>query len=94
MSEIGSQSATWHTPAPDAGGPQPAAEPWDLVTVPVRQGLEAVDILRRGAVPAVGPVVHDGTCDTLGFLARDHGGCRPQRFQRRGRRALRPRPPP
>ncbi|CAM5489625.1 hypothetical protein STANM309S_01353 [Streptomyces tanashiensis] len=27
-------------------------------------------------------------------LARDHGGCRPQRFQRRGRRALRPRPPP
>ncbi|MEK9521824.1 hypothetical protein ACIOMM_17210 [Streptomyces sp. NPDC087908] len=82
MSEIGSQSATRHAPAPDARaprtapqdrGPLPAAaprsaEPWDLVTVPVRQGLEAVDILRRGAVPAVGPVVHDGTCDTLGFL--------------------------
>ncbi|MFI0988211.1 hypothetical protein [Streptomyces exfoliatus] len=68
MSEIGSQSATWHAPAPDADGPKPAAGPWDLVTVPVRQGLEAVDILRRGAAPSVGPVVHDGTCDTLGFL--------------------------
>ncbi|WP_190140231.1 hypothetical protein [Streptomyces longispororuber] len=41
----------------------------DLVTVPARQGLEAVDILRRGAGDeAVGPVLHDGTCDTLGFL--------------------------
>ncbi|MEN8650250.1 hypothetical protein ABCR94_06315 [Streptomyces sp. 21So2-11] len=55
-------------------GPAPVdisvAEPCDLVTVPVRQGLEAVDILRRGAVsaPAVGPVLHDGPCDTLGFL--------------------------
>ncbi|WP_318209957.1 MULTISPECIES: hypothetical protein [unclassified Streptomyces] len=82
MTEIGSQSATRHAPAPDARTSQPTpqdrnpvpaagqqpAEPWDLVTVPVRQGLEAVDILRRGAVPAVGPVVHDGTCDTLGFL--------------------------
>jgi hypothetical protein len=38
------------------------------VTVPARQGLEAVDILRRGATPAVGPVLHDGSCDTLGFL--------------------------
>ena len=45
-------------------------EPCDLVTVPARQGLEAVDIIRRGARPAaaVGPVLHDGTCDTLGFL--------------------------
>lgn len=82
MSEIGSQSATRQAPAPDAPASRPtpqdrsqvpaavqqSAEPWDLVTVPVRQGLEAVDILRRGAVPAVGPVVHDGTCDTLGFL--------------------------
>lgn len=43
--------------------------PCDLVTVPARQGLEAVDILRRGAdQEAVGPVLHDGTCDTLGFL--------------------------
>ncbi|MEU1226952.1 hypothetical protein [Streptomyces sp. NPDC005828] len=81
MSEIGSQSATRHVPAPEAARHMPAAEaayqapvvpdaagPWDLVTVPARQGLEAVDILRRAAAPAVGPVVHDGTCDTLGFL--------------------------
>jgi hypothetical protein len=44
------------------------AEPCDLVMVPARQGLEAVDILRRGQEPAVGPVIHDGPCDTLGFL--------------------------
>ncbi|WP_106979016.1 hypothetical protein [Streptomyces griseus] len=44
------------------------AEPCDLVTVPARQGLEAVDILRRRGAPAVGPVLHDGACDTLGFL--------------------------
>lgn len=54
------------------GGPDgsagPGPEPCDLVTVPTRQGLEAVDILRRTAAPAVGPVLHDGTCDTLGFL--------------------------
>ncbi|TPQ23048.1 hypothetical protein FGD71_006435 [Streptomyces sporangiiformans] len=30
--------------------------------------MEAVDILRRGAGEAVGPVLHDGNCDTLGFL--------------------------
>lgn len=40
----------------------------DVVTVPARQGLEAVDILRRGAGEAVGPVLHDGGCATLGFL--------------------------
>ncbi|MBX7546620.1 hypothetical protein [Streptomyces sp. NPDC004232] len=40
----------------------------DLVTVPARQGLEAVDILRRGSGDAMGPVLHDGGCDTLGFL--------------------------
>ncbi|MGQ4414239.1 hypothetical protein ACN6LA_002561 [Streptomyces sp. SAS_269] len=40
----------------------------DLVTVPTRQGLEAVDILRRGAPATVGPVLHDDGCDTLGFL--------------------------
>jgi hypothetical protein len=38
------------------------------VTVPARQGLEAVDILRRGAVDAVGPVLHDDGGDTLGFV--------------------------
>ncbi|MEZ7006891.1 hypothetical protein [Streptomyces sp. AD55] len=40
----------------------------DVVTVPTRQGLEAVDILRRGAGDAVGPVVHVDCCDTLGFV--------------------------
>ncbi|MEV7420954.1 hypothetical protein [Streptomyces sp. NPDC089919] len=41
----------------------------DVVTVPARQGLEAVDIIRRAADPAaVGPVLHDGAEDTLGFL--------------------------
>ncbi|MFI2350271.1 hypothetical protein ACH492_25130 [Streptomyces sp. NPDC019443] len=56
-------------PTPDSSAPPgDDAEPCDLVTVPARQGLEAVDILRRGGVPAVGPVLHDGTCDTLGFL--------------------------
>ncbi|MFF7854865.1 hypothetical protein [Streptomyces sp. NPDC007904] len=39
----------------------------DVVTVPARQGLEAVDILRRGAGDAVGLVLHDGD-GTLGFL--------------------------
>ncbi|MFJ5263656.1 hypothetical protein ACIQAC_24670 [Streptomyces sp. NPDC088387] len=41
---------------------------WDLVTVPARQGLEAVDILRRGVGEGVGPVLHDDGCDTLGFV--------------------------
>ncbi|MGW7240555.1 hypothetical protein [Streptomyces sp. NPDC054804] len=40
----------------------------DLVTVPARQGLEAVDILRRGAGDAVGPVLHDDGGGTLGFV--------------------------
>ncbi|MEU9705352.1 hypothetical protein [Streptomyces sp. NPDC047981] len=66
MLEIGSQSTALHAPTPDASAP--CAAPCDLVTVPVRQGLEAVDILRRGGTPLVGPVLHDGACDTLGFL--------------------------
>ncbi|MFB6824679.1 hypothetical protein ACFCXA_24220 [Streptomyces virginiae] len=47
-----------------------AASDLDLVTVPTRQGLEAVDIIRRAASQAggVGPVLHDGSGDTLGFL--------------------------
>lgn len=53
-------------PAPERGTPPPGAP--DLVTVPARQGLEAVDILRRGAGDCVGPVLHDDDCDTLGFL--------------------------
>ncbi|MGW2958199.1 hypothetical protein ACWDGI_06875 [Streptomyces sp. NPDC001220] len=40
----------------------------DLVTVPARQGLEAVDILRRGTGDAVGPVLHDDGGGTLGFV--------------------------
>ncbi|MFF4490815.1 hypothetical protein ACFY0F_30845 [Streptomyces sp. NPDC001544] len=41
----------------------------DVVTVPTRQGLETVDILRRGAAgDGVGPVLLDNGCDTLGFL--------------------------
>ncbi|GGO88844.1 hypothetical protein [Wenjunlia tyrosinilytica] len=42
------------------------APPCDLVTVPARQGLEAVDILRMRT--AVGPVLHDRAADTLGFV--------------------------
>lgn len=53
---------------PWPAAPSGAAAACDLVTVPTRQGLEAVDILRRGAGDAVGPVLHDGGCDTLGFL--------------------------
>ncbi|MER5430906.1 hypothetical protein [Streptomyces sp. NPDC002588] len=56
----------------DPSTPSVAAVPrgaaCDLVTVPTRQGLEAVDILRRGAGPSVGPVLHDDGGDTLGFL--------------------------
>ncbi|WP_069769652.1 hypothetical protein [Streptomyces sp. LUP30] len=42
----------------------------DLVTVPTRQGLEAVDILRRAssAGDGMGPVLHDDGDDTLGFV--------------------------
>ncbi|MEW2161967.1 hypothetical protein AB0912_03065 [Streptomyces sp. NPDC007084] len=55
-------------PPPECGAPRGPAAGCDLVTVPARQGLEAVDILRRGAGDAVGPVLHDDDCDTLGFL--------------------------
>ncbi|MBT2523898.1 hypothetical protein J7E91_00240 [Streptomyces sp. ISL-99] len=71
----GSRSTAQHRPSQDFSAvPPPAgslgAEPCDLVTVPVRQGLEAVDIIRRASTsaPAVGPVLHDGSCATLGFL--------------------------
>ena len=40
--------------------------PCDLVTVPAREGLEAVDILRLRH--GLGPVLHDREGDTLGFL--------------------------
>ncbi|MEU6123225.1 hypothetical protein [Streptomyces sp. NPDC047123] len=63
-----------HRPTPDGSAPPAYGaqacddECCDLVTVPARQGLEAVDILRRGAGDTIGPVLHDGGCDTLGFL--------------------------
>ncbi|WP_062204181.1 hypothetical protein [Streptomyces sp. NBRC 109706] len=38
----------------------------DLVTVPAREGLEAVDLLRLRH--GVGPVLHDREGGTLGFL--------------------------
>ncbi|MFJ6565992.1 hypothetical protein ACIQNU_01100 [Streptomyces sp. NPDC091292] len=60
-----------HRPTDEHGTPPQGTapvDPCDLVTVPARQGLEAVDILRRAAGDSVGPVLHDGGCDTLGFL--------------------------
>jgi hypothetical protein len=51
----------WSSHAPGHGHPS-----CDLVTVPARQGLEAMDILRWRA--SVGPVLHDHKGDTLGFL--------------------------
>ncbi|MCC5477366.1 hypothetical protein ACFV2N_23785 [Streptomyces sp. NPDC059680] len=63
-----SQSNEPCTSPSSAGGDDADAAACDLVTVPARQGLEAVDILRRGAGEAMGPVLHDGGCATLGFL--------------------------
>ncbi|MGR8010396.1 hypothetical protein [Streptomyces hypolithicus] len=74
MEISGSRTTARHRPTQEASAalapPPLAPEPCDLVTVPVRQGLEAVDIIRRASAsaPAVGPVLHDGPCDTLGFL--------------------------
>ncbi|WP_373313199.1 MULTISPECIES: hypothetical protein [Streptomyces] len=72
--DIGSSRTTaLHQPRQDrSASPYPPSAagtesgPCDLVTVPARQGLEAVDILRLR--DGVGPVLHDGDCDTLGFL--------------------------
>ncbi|WP_410538429.1 hypothetical protein [Streptomyces sp. KL2] len=54
----------------ETGGGPPSAgvpdAPCELVTVPARHGLEAVDILRLRE--SVGPVLHDGAGGTLGFL--------------------------
>jgi hypothetical protein len=51
---------------PVAGHDHLVSPPCDLVTAPVRAGLEAVDILRlRGGL---GPVLRDRAGDTLGFL--------------------------
>ncbi len=52
---------------PEGGERPPGRTPvWDVVVVPSRQGLEAVDILRLRT--RVGPVLHDHGADTLGFL--------------------------
>ncbi|GAA3498274.1 hypothetical protein GCM10019016_053770 [Streptomyces prasinosporus] len=58
----------WCAVAVVGGVPLLVPSECDVVTVPARQGLEAVDILRRGAGDAVGPVLHDDCGDTLGFL--------------------------
>lgn len=54
-----------HHPHPTAC-PQARAQAPDVVTVPARQGLEAVDILRLGT--SLGPVLHDDRGDSLSFL--------------------------
>ncbi|MET9555034.1 hypothetical protein [Streptomyces sp. NPDC006645] len=73
----GSWTTARHKPTAEASAAPPGdtsdgdhAVPCDLVTVPARQGLEAVDILRRGAgeAPSVGPVLLDDNCDNLAFL--------------------------
>ncbi|MGP3984686.1 hypothetical protein [Streptomyces sp. KR80] len=74
-----SQTTAQHLPSTEQSLAPDTDEACDLVTVPARQGLEAVDILQRGIGPGtqddgpggaggVGPVLHDGSCDTLGFL--------------------------
>ncbi|MBK3566448.1 MULTISPECIES: hypothetical protein [unclassified Streptomyces] len=63
-----SQSVDPRMPSAECSAPPFADSACDLVTVPTRQGLEAVDILRRGAGDGVGPVLHDDGGDTLGFL--------------------------
>lgn len=55
-----------HEPSPERSELPPATPPCDLVTVPTRQGLEAVDILRLRT--GVGPVLHDNAGDGIGFL--------------------------
>jgi hypothetical protein len=92
-------STTQHEPSQERGAPPRQATECDLVTVPARQGLEAVDILRRGAAESVGPVLHDGGCDTLGFLvppgtadAWDVPGSTCTQTNRRGLRPV-PEPP-
>lgn len=54
-----------HTSEPTPESSQ--SPPCDMVTVPARQGLEAVDLLRLSTA-GVGPVLHDRTGDSLAFL--------------------------
>ncbi|MBM9508754.1 hypothetical protein [Actinacidiphila acididurans] len=51
-------------PTPELSASPPGC---DVVTVPARQGLEAVDLLRLSAND-VGPVLHDRADDSLAFL--------------------------
>jgi hypothetical protein len=52
-----------------AASAAPEAGACELVTVPTRQGLEAVDLLRlRAGAPDIGPVLHDSNGDSLCFL--------------------------
>lgn len=60
-SRTGTASATLAPPVTTA-----PEIPCDLVTVPARHGLEALDILRLRECD--GPVLHDHAGDTLGFL--------------------------
>ncbi|AJE82733.1 hypothetical protein SLNWT_2357 [Streptomyces albus] len=55
-------------PPPPTPECRAAADPREVVTVPSRQGLEAVDILRRQSCEGVGPVLHDDDHDTLSFV--------------------------
>lgn len=55
----------WDAARPESH-PHTEPQPVELVTVPTRHGLEAVDILRLG--DGVGPVLHDLSGDTMGFL--------------------------
>jgi hypothetical protein len=59
-------SASYPTTPRSSLAPGHGSPSCDLVTVPARQGLEAVDILRWSA--RVGPVLHDHLGETLGFL--------------------------
>ncbi|WP_051865738.1 hypothetical protein [Streptomyces griseus] len=67
-----SQSIDPRTPTATGGATAERGAPpragCEVVTVPARQGLEAVDILRRCAGDAVGPILHDDGCGTLGFV--------------------------
>ncbi|MCX2971119.1 hypothetical protein WDH52_19005 [Streptomyces sp. TRM70308] len=66
MSDTGGSRTTAAAPVRPTGPGTGHSTDWDLVTVPAREGLEAADILRLR--DDVGPVLHDGSGATLGFL--------------------------
>ncbi|WP_443045488.1 hypothetical protein [Streptomyces sp. HUCO-GS316] len=67
MVEAGMETGQSIDPGTPHSAPSCQAVACEVVTVPARQGLEAVDILRRGVGEAVGPVLLDGG-GTLGFV--------------------------